>query len=468
MFRHAIRFLLFILAVSFSSGGAQAREVIRKGDVVVVPLAGEVSPSLALFLRRAEKAAESEGAVAIIFDMNTYGGQLDAAEKITGILNHATIPTHTYVNSNAGSAGALIALATRHIYMAPVSAIGAAAPILSTGEDLPPTAKEKTISYWSALVRGTALRNNHNPDVGEAFIDKEKEVKIGSRVVHPKGTLLTLNAQEATEKINGKPVLADGIAESIPDLMQKAGLKGEAVRFEPSGFEQLAFWLTALAPLLLLGGILGAYIEFKIPGFGIAGIISVVCFALFFLGHYFAGLAGWEAVALFLLGVVFVLVEVFIFGHSTIIVGVLGVLFMFAALLWAMIDRYPGQSFFPTGQMLKIPLLNMFLTFLGAAILIVILARYLPQTSVYRRFILSTTNPPGPSLAGAPRSFATSLPLSPGMRGRALTILRPSGKAEFENHVVDVVTEGEFIAPETPVAIISTDGMRVVVKGLTV
>ncbi len=466
MFRHAIRILIFVLAVSISLGAAQAREVIRKGDVVVVPLAGEVSPSLAIFLRRAEKTAESQGAAAMIFDMDTYGGQLDSAEKITGILNHATIPTYTYVNSNAGSAGALIALATRHIYMAPVSAIGAAAPILSTGEDLPPTAKEKTISYWSALVRGTALRNGHNPDIGEAFMDKEKEVKIGKRVIHPKGKLLTLNAQEATEKINGKPVLADGIAESIPDLMQKAGLKGVAVRFEPSGFEQLAFWLTRLAPLLLLGGILGAYIEFKIPGFGVAGIISIVCFALFFLGHYFAGLAGWEAVALFVLGVIFVLLEVFIFGHSTIILGVLGVLFMFASLLWAMIDRYPGQNFFPTGQMLKIPLLNMFLTFLGAAILIVLLARFLPQTSVYRRFILSTTNPPGPSLSGAPRSFARELPLSPGMQGRALTILRPSGKAEFENHVVDVVTEGEFIAPETPVAIISTDGMRVVVKAV--
>jgi membrane-bound serine protease (ClpP class) len=131
-----------------------------------------------------------------------------------------------------------------------------------------------------------------------------------------------------------------------------------------------------------------------------------------------------------------------------------------------MIDRYPGQNFFPTGQMLKIPLLNMILTFLGAAILIVILARFLPQTSVYRRFILSTTNPPGPSLAGVPRAFARELPLAPGMQGRALTILRPSGKAEFENHVVDVVTEGEFIAAETPVAIVSTDGMRVVVKGV--
>jgi membrane-bound serine protease (ClpP class) len=462
----AIRFFISLLAGLTSLGTVEAREVVGRGDVVVIPLRGEVAPSLALFLRRAEKEAERNGASAIILDMDTYGGRLDSAEKITGILNHATIPTYTYINSDAGSAGALIAVATKHIYMAPVSAIGAAAPILSTGEDLPPTQKDKTVSFWSALVRSNALRNGHNPDIGEAFMNKDKEVKIGDRVLHPKGSLLTLNAQEATEIINGKPVLAEGIADSIAELARKAGLKGRIVQFEPSGFEQLAFWLTSLAPLLLLGGILGAYIEFKIPGFGLAGIISIVCFALFFLGHYFAGLAGWEVVALFVLGVVFVLVEVLLFGHSSIIVGVLGVLFIFASLLWAMIDRYPGQKFLPTGQMLKIPLLNMFLTFLSAAILIALLARFLPQTGIYRRFILSTTNPPGPSLVGVPRSFATALALAPGMQGRALTILRPSGKAEFENHVVDVVTEGEFVAPETPVAIVSTDGMRVVVKGV--
>jgi len=466
MTRFATRFLICLLAATCSLGAVDAREVVGRGDVVVIPLQGEVAPSLVLFLRRAEKEAESKGAAAIILDMDTYGGRLDSAEKITGILNHATIPTYTYINSNAGSAGALIALATKHIYMAPVSAIGAAAPILSTGEDLPPTEKEKTVSFWSALTRSNALRNGHNPDIGEAFMNKEKEVKIGDRVLHPKGSLLTLNAQDATEKINGKPVLAEGIVESIAELMQRAGLKGNLVQFKPSGFEQLAFWLTSLAPLLLLGGILGAYLEFKIPGFGLAGIISIICFALFFLGHYFAGLAGWEVAGLFVLGVVFVLLEVLFFGHSTIVFGVVGVLLMFASLLWAMVDRYPGQRFWPTGQMLKIPLLNMFLTFLGAAILIVILARFLPRTSIYRRFILSTTNPPGPSLAGAPRAFATSLALAPGMRGRALTILRPSGKAEFEEHVVDVVTEGEFIAPETPIAIVSTDGMRVVVKGV--
>ncbi|MGH8094214.1 MAG: NfeD family protein [Chthoniobacterales bacterium] len=468
MLRYLPRVLICFLAGWLSLGAAAAAgEDVRRGDVVVIPLHGEITPSLALFIRRAEKTAESGGASAIILDMNTYGGELDAAEEITSILNHATIPTYTYVNSNAGSAGSLIALSTKHIYMAPVSAIGAAAPILSTGQDLPPTEKEKTISYWSALVRSTALRNGHDPDIGEAFMNKDKEVKIGNRMIHPKGSLLTFSAQEATEKVNGKPVLADGIAESITDLIQKAGLKGEMVEIEPSGFEQLAFWLTELSPLLLLGGILGAYLEFKIPGFGIAGIISVICFALFFFGHYFAGLAGWETAALFVLGFVFVLVEVLFFGHSTIVFGVVGVLLMFASLLWAMIDRYPGQKFLPTGQMLEIPLLNLVLTFVGAAILIAILARYLPQTSVYRRFILSTTNPPGPSLAGAPRSFARELPLAPGMRGRSLTILRPSGKAEFESHIVDVVTEGEFIAPETPIAVVATDGMRVVVKAVS-
>ena len=450
-----------------SLGTARALEEVHPGEIVVVPLQEEISPSLTFFVRRAVKAADSHGAKAIILDMDTYGGRLDAAEKITGILNHATIPTYTYVNTNAGSAGSIIALATKHIYMAPVSAIGAAAPILSTGQDLPPTAKEKTISYWSALIRSSALRNGHNPDIGEAFMNKDKEGKIGNRVVHTKGSLLTLNAQEASEKINGKPVLAEGIADSIPDLMKKAGVKGEIVRFEPSGFEQLAFWLTQLSPLLLLGGILGAYIEMKVPGFGIFGVLSIVCFALFFLGHYFAGLAGWETVILFVLGLVFVLIEILFFAHSTIIFGVIGVLLMLASLLWAMIDRYPGQNFLPTGQMLRVPLFNLTVTLVAAALLITLLARFLPQTSIYRRFILSTSNPPGPSLASPPRTFARELPLTPGMRGRALTILRPSGKAEFENHIVDVVTEGEFIAPETPVAIVSTDGMRVVVRGLT-
>jgi membrane-bound serine protease (ClpP class) len=445
---------------------SHAGEPIQKGDVVVVPLHGEVAPSLLAFLRRAVKTAESNDASAVVFDMNTYGGRLDTATEIVNALNQIKIPTYTFINTNAGSAGAIIAIATQHIYMAPVSAIGAAAPILPTGEDLPATAKEKTISYWSALIRGSAIKNGHNPDLAEAFMNKDKEVKIGDRVVHSKGAILTLNAQEATEKINpdGSRLLAEGIVDSIADLTKKAGVKGNIARIEPTGFEHLAFWITALAPLLLLAGILGAYLEFKIPGATWPGVISAICFALFFLGHYLAGLAGWEVVALFVLGMVLVLIEILFFAHSTIVFGVLGVFLMIASLLWTMIDRYPQQPFLPTGRMLAVPLLNMFIALVGAFIVIALLARYLPRTSFYRRFALIDSNPPGPSLAGAPRHFATALALAPGMQGTAITVLRPSGKARFADHVVDVVTEGEFIARETPVTVIQTDGMRVVVK----
>src|SRR3989440_1185590 len=456
--------VLILITVLSALEIGQAREVIHKGDVVVVPLRGEISPSLLMFLRRAQKVAESSGDSAIIYEMNTYGGRLDSAEEITSALNRATIPTYTFINSNAGSAGSLIALATQHIYMAPVSAIGAAAPVLPTGEDLPLTQREKTISYWSALIRSSAMKNGHNPDVGEAFMNKDKEVKIGDRVVHAKGTLLTLNAQEATEKINGKPLLADGIADSIVDLIQKSGLKGKAVSLGPTGFEQLAFWITALAPLLLLGGIIGAYLEFKIPGASLPGIISAICFALFFSGHSLAGLAGWEVVAFFAVGMVLVLIEILFFAHSTIVFGVVGVFLMLASLFWAMIDRYPGETFFPKGRMLAVPLLNLFIAIVAAVLVIAILARFLPRTSLYRRFALMTSNPRGPSLASAPHKFATALSLTSGTQGTAITILRPSGKARFADHVVDVVTEGELIAPQTPITVMQTDGMRVVVK----
>ena len=161
---------------------------------------------------------------------------------------------------------------------------------------------------------------------------------------------------------------------------------------------------------------------------------------------------------------VLVIIEILFFAHSTIVFGVLGVLLMLAAMLWAMIDRYPEQPFFPTGEMLAIPLRNLFIALVGAAIVNALLAKYLPKTSIYRRFALMTTNPPGPSLAGAPREFATTVNLNPGTEGVSMSILRPGGKARFADRVVDVVTEGEFIAPNTSITVVRRDGMRVVVK----
>ncbi len=457
---------LLLISAAIAIPNAGARELLRKGDVALIPIKGEITSSQAAFVRRAEKEAEASGVAAIVFEMDTYGGRLDASEEITNVLNHANVPTFTYINSNAGSAGSLIALATRYIYMAPVSAIGAAAPVLATGQDLPATEQEKTISYWSALVRSTALRNGHNPDIGEAFMTKEKEVKVGDRVVHPKGTLLTLNAQEATEQINGKPLLAAGIADSLKDLAKMAKLQGNMVEIAPTGFERLAIWITLLAPLLLLGGIVGAYLEFKIPGASLPGIVAAICFTLFFLGHHLAGLAGWETVALFVLGFALVLIEILFFAHSTFVVGVVGVFLMLASILWAMIDRYPGEDFLPSTSMLTVPLRNLLIALIASAIVIWILARYLPRTSFYRRFALMTTNPPGTSMAGIATSIMPHLALAPGMKGTALSVLRPSGKAKFAEQIIDVVTQGEFISSGTPIAIVQADPLRVVVRSV--
>jgi membrane-bound serine protease (ClpP class) len=193
--------------------------------------------------------------------------------------------------------------------------------------------------------------------------------------------------------------------------------------------------------------------------------MAAICFALFFLGHYLAGLAGWEVVALFVVGLTLVLIEILFFAHSTIIVGVVGVFLMLGSILWAMIDRYPGEDFLPTGRMLALPLLNLFIALVASGIVIALLARYLPRTSLYRRFALLATNPSGPSLSTGHSEFATSaVMLTPGAQGTALSILRPSGKARFDNRTVDVVTEGEFIPPDTLITVVQADGMRVVVR----
>ncbi|HVE15997.1 MAG TPA: hypothetical protein VNB29_04640, partial [Chthoniobacterales bacterium] len=270
--------LLILLTIfSLCGGRPVAAESIHKGAVVVVPLSGGVSDAQTAFLRRVLKEAETAQASAFVIEMNTPGGALDAAVDILQLFLKAHIPTYTWVNTNAGSAGALIALGTDHVYMAPVSAIGAAAPVSSDGADIGETMKLKTVSYFSGYFRSAAQAKGRNPALAEAFINKDKGFEIGNEVICPVGSLLTLSAQEAVRKIDGKPLLADGIADSIDQLKSEAKLTGETVRIEPSGFEQIALWITLLAPLFMVAGIAAAYMEFKAPGFGIAGFISLAC-----------------------------------------------------------------------------------------------------------------------------------------------------------------------------------------------
>lgn len=445
-----------LLSLGFGAGG----NTVSAAEVVVVPLKGKVSQAQFFFLRRALKEAERENARAVILDMDTFGGELAATEEMQKALASVKMRTLTYINPNAGSAGALIAVSTKEIYMAPISAIGASAPVTATGEDLTQTLKDKQVSYASAYFRSVAIQNGHNPDITEAFINKEKSVTIGGQLIHDKGSVLTLSAQDAVRIINGKPVLAAGTASSIPELCKLAKLDGTTREVNPTGFEVLAFWVTTLAPLFLLGGIVGAYIEFKMPGFGLPGIFSIFCFTAFFLGHYLAGLAGWEAPLLFIVGLGLVIGELVV-HPGTILPGLAGVAMMGGAVLWAMVDRYPGQPYVPDSSMLTWPLLKLALALGMASIVIYFLAKYLPRSPLFSRIVLATHNPAGTALAGVKSEF-TRVPV--GAEGIARSILRPSGKAEFNGELHDVITAGQFVDPGTRVRVMAVEGSRVVVE----
>lgn len=446
--------LCCLLALPFP---AQAAD--NPGPVVVIPLKTEVSRAQFFFLRRALKEAEREGASALVIDMETYGGEVKAAIDNMNALMKTRVPTITYINPRAISAGALIALATQKIYMAPGAVIGAAAPVSGGGEDIQKTMNEKVVSSLSAMARAAAQKNGHRADLADAFISKEKEVKIGSVVIDKADSLLTLSAEEAATYYEGKPLLAVGIAESLSDLLSKAGFTGAVKTVQPSGFEQIAFWITTLSPLFLLGGMLGAYLEIKTPGFGIPGIFSACCFLVFFTGHYLAGLAGWEVGIVFLVGLLLVLGELFL-HPGTVIPGVAGAMLMVAALLWAMIDRYPGEPFLPTTAMLVRPLINLAVAFLIALVAAAWLVKYLPRTGLYRYIVLDEAVG-GSAPSAVPIAAAT---VRIGQEGATRTMLRPSGKADFSGHTLDVITQGDFIEPGSPVRIVSVDGMRVVVE----
>jgi membrane-bound serine protease (ClpP class) len=457
------RFLLVaaLFAAMFDSRAEEAK--ISAGSVVVLPVDGMVSQAQFFFLRRALKDCESAGAAAIVLDMDTPGGDLKATEKIVQMLTRSPVPAYTYVNTNAGSAGALIALSTKKVFMAPISAIGAAAPVAGSGQEIPETMNAKIVSYFSGYFRSVAQKNGYYPELVDGFMNLDKEVKIEGEVINPKGSLLTLSAQEATRVIGGKPLLASGIADDVPALAGLCGLDASRiVSFEPSGFEHVAQWITTLAPLFLLGGIIGAYLEFKAPGFGVAGVLSAICFLIFFGGHYIAGLTGLEMPAIFVIGILCILIEL-IFFPGIVVLALAGAAMAVTALFFTMADFYPAQPIQISFEMFRVPMLNLSIAFLSSIVLITIIARFLPSIPMFKSLFLSSKASPGPSIAPVVNELGAAANLQPGDTGTALSILRPSGRAQIGEGIFDVMTNGEFLESGTPVRVLAITGSSIVV-----
>lgn len=428
--------------------------------VYQIPIEDQIEPALLYVIRRGVTEATQAKADAIIFTMNTPGGRVDITRDILEIIREIDVPVYTFVVRDAYSAGAIIALATPKIYMAPGSVIGAATPIMMgpTGgvQDLNEDVGEKMKSGVAAMVRAAAEQGGHSTELAEAMVRREMEYKIGTNIVSKAGELLTLTASEA------EGILSEGTVEDIDALLEAIGLSGaEIKKLEVTPSEKLARVIAAIAPILLMIGLGGIYLEIKTPGFGLPGIGGAAALVLFFFGHHIAGLAGMEDVVIFIIGFTLLFVEVFItpgFG----ILGIGGIMLILVSLLNAMSWQLPGEiipSFSGGGATLQHAISNLALGMIGTVVLGVVAGHYLPKSRIVRPLVLSQSTDKESGFTAAQDQSELL-----GKTGTAEMNLHPAGRAILDEQRINVITRGEFIEKGSDIKVIETHGSHIVVK----
>jgi len=433
--------LAFALGAMASSGALAAAH--GQGAVYRVPVTGVVELGMAPFIERSLEEAAEQGMRAVILDMDTPGGRVDAAERIADAISDSSVPVYTLVNRRAFSAGALIALSTQGIYMRPGSVIGAATPVDGAGE----TAPEKIVSAMRSEMRALAEARGLDPRIAEAMVDPD----IAIEGIDEAGKLLTLTTEEAVRVGYATEV------EDMPELLALLDAQGaQVVTSAPNWAEGVVRFFSnpVVAPFLLTLGFLGLITEIKTAGFGLAGVAGLLSLSLFFGSHLIVGLAGWEDITIFGVGLALLGVEVFLipgFG----LFGVLGGLGMLAGLYLSLLGGLPTTvDFTRAGLVLTTTMLLIVVTAWA-------MIRSLPRS---KRFLKS-----GIILCeGMERSAGyVSSPSRGelvGMVGKAITDLRPSGTGIFGDERIDVVSESEWITEGTPIRIVSAEGYRHVVR----
>lgn len=415
-----------------------AQQVQAKEDVVYrVPVTKEVEKGLYAFLNRSIKEAEEADASAIILDMHTPGGFVDAAGNIAKLIDSATIPVYTYINDDALSAGAYLALYADDIYMSPRGRIGAAQVIDSSGN----AADKKADSAWLSAMKNAAKSSKHHRDplYAQAMADASLDLpEYGAK----EGELLTLTASDA-EKVG----YSEGTMESFEELLAHLNLQNaKVIEMKETATENIARFITnpIVVPILLSIAGLGLVVELYSPGFGVPGTMAISALLLFFYGHLIAGFAGYEAILLFAIGAVLLIAELFISGG---IAGIIGLI----AVVGSIILAGANPMYMATSVLIAVAIATV-----GAVILIKFFGKKL---HLLNRFVLmDATDTESGYVSNEKRSDLI------GQVGTTLTPLRPSGTVDLNGTRIDVVSEGGYIDNGQQVVIVKTEGSWIVVR----
>lgn len=442
--RPALMVLALLAAISAAGPGAQAEAVgppagspgplalppVQARAVHVGFLRGAVDPGMARYLDRMVGEATAAGA-ALVLVINSTGGRVDAALEMRDALLGAAGPTVAVVDGRAWSAAALLAMASEVLLMVPGSSIGAAEPQPLTG---------KVLAALRAEFESTAEARGRDRQMAAAMVDAE--VAIPGLV--ERGKLLVMTASSAGE-LGFSQGVVQGLEEALA-LLGLAGLPREEVR--PSPGERLASLVThpAVAPVLLTVAMVALIAEVTTGGFGVAGMIGLGALGLFFGGHLFAGFGGWEAAALFLLGLVLLLVEAFMPGFG--VFGLGGVASLAGSIYLASLG---------TGEIMR----SLAIALVASVLLLLLLFRVGMRRQWFARLTLGQAMATNQGFVARP-THEDML----GQSGVTLTVLRPAGAARFGEAMVDVVSEGPFIPAGTRVKVVQVEALRVVVRPL--
>lgn len=433
----------FALMLPAFTVGAQTAETEQERPVYVVPVNEMVDEGMLSFLQRAFAQAHEANAQYIILDINTLGGLLGVALDIGTLIQQSQIPTVAFINGQAASAGAYIALSADQIVMIPGSSFGAAAIVDQAGNEVD---RAKDVSYWVSQLSSAAEANGRRPDIAAGMADKSLVVDVPEiNQTFREGTIISLTAEQAL-----KSGYSEQTVRSLNEVLAFIGAENAPIEQADLTFaESLSRFVTnpVVKTLLLLVGIAGVAIEIFVPGFGIPGIIGLLGFGLYFFGHYIAGFAGLESIGLFIAGIVLLVLEVVLPGVG--FFAIAGSLALFSGIVLASYDTGSG-------------LVSLGIAFVIAIVVVAIVMKIFKHRGVWNKFILKDELKTELGYT----SSSTKAHLL-GKSGEAVTTLRPSGTALIDDEKVDVVTDGGYIDRGKKIKVTKIEGTRVVVTEVT-
>lgn len=432
--------LLLFFSILFSNLTAQDETPL----IYRINIRENIGSNSWIYLQNGLHEAAQKEAHVVLLHMNTYGGGVLEADSMRSAILNYPLPVYVFIDNNAASAGALIAIACDSIYMRKSASIGAATVVEGgTGAAAP----DKYQSYMRGIMRATAESHGKT----ETTVDGEKvqrwrrdpliaEAMVDEQVVVPgfadSTQILTLTASQAMEL-----GYCEGTAESLHELIvTRLGINNYRLEtYNPTFYDRVKGFLTsgvvqALLIMFIIGGI---YFELQSPGMGFPTAVAITAAILYFAPLYLTGYAqNWE-VLIFVLGLIFIVFELFVFPGFG-IPGITGVVLIFSSMVLALL----GNIRFSLDGVLPIQLFRAVMIVLGGMGLGVTLIIYL-TSKIGKPGMLNKA-----ALHADEEGFV-SVPMDPlqlvGKTAVAATILRPSGKILLEGAYYDAISLKGFI-----------------------